>query len=352
MRLRDVARDKCDAPCYLLTVASHFSWKRPELAIDFGTANLRVIGRDEGIILDEPSLCCFAHIDTAPSLHAAGIAAQAMVDRTPGKLQIRRPLARGVLQDIDAATHLLRYAVRKARGRKHFRAPHAMIGVPADATQAERGALMTAAHDAGLGSVRLVAEPFAAALGASLPIDAPTGTMIVECGAGTTEVAVLSLGGICVTRSVRVGGATLDKAIADHLHFKHKFLAGELTSEQLKLGYAENRRNDAAKDETIEVKGRSLATGLPAALALPLTELDRVAEKHFQQIIDAVREVLGGTPPELSQDIHERGIILTGGSAATPLLGAMIGSETGLAVAVADEPARCVARGLHQMLFD
>jgi len=333
-------------------VASHFSWKRPELAIDFGTANLRVIGRDEGIILDEPSICCFADIDTAPSLYAAGIEAQAMVDRTPGKLQIRRPLGRGVLQDIDAATHLLRYAVRKARGRKHFRTPHAMIGVPADATQAERGALMTAAHDAGLGSVRLVAEPFAAAIGADLPISAPNGTMIVECGAGTTEVAVLSLGGICLTRSVRVGGATLDKAIADHLHFKHKFLAGELTSERIKLGYGEQRRAEAVKDETIQVKGRSLTTGLPAALALPLTELDQVAEKHFQQIIDAVREVLSDTPPELSQDIHERGIVLTGGSATTPLLSAMIKADTGLAVTVADEPARCVARGLHRMLLD
>ena len=149
---------------------------------------------------------------------------------------------------------------------------------------------------------------------------------------------------------MRIGGATLDKAIADHLHFRHKVLIGELTAERIKQAYTERAAN-AANDETIEVKGRSLVTRLPIAVALPLTELDQVADKHLQQIVVTIREVLGGTPPELSEDIHKHGIILTGGSATTPLLRAMIGADTGLAVTIADEPARCVARGLHQMLL-
>lgn len=332
-------------------MAPFFSRGRPELAIDFGTANLRVIGREEGIMLDEPSLCCFADLDTVPTLHAAGASARAMVDRTPGNLLIKRPLGRGVLQDIDAATRLLRYAVAKALGRRRLSAPHVVIGVPADATQAERSALLTAARDAGFGQVRLVAEPMMAAIGAGLAIDAPSGTMIVECGAGTTEVAVLSLGGICVTRTVRVGGASFDKAIADHLHFRHKFLIGDLTAERIKQGYAMRRQADALEEGSIDVKGRDMTSQLPTGMALPLAEIDRIAEKHFRQIVDAVRSVLNDTPPELSQDIHERGIVLTGGGALTPLLGAMLEAAAGLPVTVASEPDRCVAQGLHQLLL-
>ncbi|MGE4322198.1 MAG: rod shape-determining protein [Sphingobium sp.] len=331
-------------------MASLFSWRRPEFAIDFGTANLRVIGREEGILLDEPSVCCFADLDSVPTLYAAGASARAMVDRTPASLLIKRPLGRGVLQDIGAATQLLHYAVSKACGRRRLGAPHVIIGVPADATQAERSALMTAAGDAGLGSVRLVAEPMAAAIGAGIAVDAPSGTMIVECGAGTTEVAVLSLGGLCVTRTVRVGGASFDKAISDHLHFRHKFLIGDLTAERIKLDYAGRRQADAAEEGTIDVRGRDMANQLPMGMALPLAEIDRIAEKHFRQIVDAVRDALNDTPPELSQDIHDRGIILTGGGAMTPLLGTMLEEASGLPVTVAAEPALCVAQGLHHML--
>lgn len=216
-------------------MASLFS-RRPDLAIDFGTANLRVIRRDEGVVFDEPSLCCFSKDGNAPGLIAAGMGAQAMVDRTTGNLEVKRPLRRGVLQDINSARELLRYAVPKALGRRRTGPVRAVIGVPADATMAERSALLTAARDAGIGSARLIAEPFAAAIGAGLPVSAATGTMLVECGAGTTEVAVLSLGGICLTRSVRIGGASLDQAIADALHFRHKFLIGDTTAERVQTG--------------------------------------------------------------------------------------------------------------------
>lgn len=326
-----------------------FSRRRPELAIDFGTANLRVIRRDEGVVLDEPSLCCFANMDSTPTLFAAGAAAHAMIDRTPASLKVQRPLRRGVLQDMDAASQLLRYAVTKACGRRTVRARHAIIGVPADATLAERNALTTAAQDAGLGNIQLVSEPFAAAIGAGLPIDTPHGTLIVECGAGTTEVAILSLGGTCQTRSIRIGGATLDKAISDHLHFRHKFLVGDLTAERIKQDYAASTATSPS-GQSFEVRGRSLSTGMPATLALSRGEIDKVMEKHAQQIADVIRQLLNETPPELSQDIYEQGIFLTGGSASIPMLQSMIAKETGLSVTVAQDPARCVSNGLHHML--
>lgn len=332
-------------------MTSLFSSKPPELAIDFGTANLRVIRRDVGLVFEEPSLCCFGDLDTYPSLLAAGSAAEAMIDRTPRHLAIRRPLRRGVLQDIESAKQLLRYAVPRALGRKRIGSKGAVIGVPADATQAERSALITAASDAGLHGVTLVSEPLAAALGAELPINDPRGTMIVECGAGTTEVAVLSLGGICITRSVREGGASLDQAIADHLHFKHRFLIGDRTAERVKQDYVARRTASGRDDRDIEIKGRSLISRVPASLRLPLSEFDQVAEKHVAHIVDVIREVLNTTPPELSHDICGHGIVLTGGSAVMPLLRQMIENDTGLAVTVAENPAHCVAQGLHRILL-
>jgi len=326
-------------------------WKRADVAIDFGTANLRVIRLHDGVVFDEPSLCCFTQGGAAPALIAAGSEAQPMLDRTPAHLRIRRPLRRGVLQDLDTAREMLRYALARMPEGRRFRAIRGMFGVPADATAAERSALLTAAHDAGFRSAQLVAEPFAAAIGAELPVAEPVGTMIVECGAGTTEVAVLSLGGIVLTRSVRRGGAALDRAIADHLHFRHKFLIGDATAEAVKHDYVRARlAADTPADASLYVKGRSLGSGMPMAIAVPLAELDQVVEKHVAQIIDVVRNVLLATPPELSHDIHDRGIVLTGGGALTPLLQSMIAGATGLSVILAPNPAHCVANGLHRML--
>lgn len=274
-----------------------------------------------------------------------------MVDRTPANLQVKRPLGRGVLQDIEAAGGLLRYAMSRAEGRRRLRAPRVIIGVPADATQAERNAMLTAANDAGFGEVELVAEPLAAALGAKLPVGDAAGSMIIECGAGTTEVAVFSLGGICVSGSVRIGGATLDRAIADQLHLHHKFLIGDLTAERLKLDYAARRQaGGAAEGETMSVRGRSLRSGLPMTMDVALSEIDMVVEKHVEQIVRVVRDVLGRTAPELSQDIHDRGVVLSGGGALMPQMSSMIAKATGLTVRIAEQPARCVAIGLHQML--
>jgi len=332
-------------------MASLLSWRRPEIAIDFGTANVRMIRRDEGIVFDEPSLCCFDRRDGTMALVAAGAEAHAMIDRTPANLNIKRPLCRGVLQDIEAAKGLLRHALSRSVGGRRLRAPGAIIGVPADATQAERSAMLTAANDAGFGRVTLVPEPLAAAIGADLPVDDAAGSMVIECGAGTTEVGVFSLGGLCEKGSVRIGGATLDKAIADQLHFRHKFLIGELTAERLKLDYiAVRQRSGHGSAEAIAVRGRCLREGLPKTIAIAASDLDRVVEKHVEQIVRVVREVLGRTVPELSRDIHDQGVVLTGGGALMPLIATMTTEATGLRVETAEHPANCVANGLHRML--
>lgn len=325
-------------------------WRRPEIGIDFGTSNMRLIRSREGVVFDEPSLCCFDRRRPSPALIAAGHAAYPMIDRTHANMYLRRPLRRGVLQDIESAREMLRYGLARASAGKPLTATRGIFGVPADATEAERGALLTAAREAGFKSVRLVAEPYLAGLGASLPIDKPIGTMIVECGAGTTEVAVLSLGNICITRSVRSGGAALDKAISDHLHFRHKFLIGEATAERLKCAYAEHRSSGDGSPASLSVKGRCLSSSMPDSMEISLSELDGVVERHVRPIIDIVRDVLVETPPELSRDIHDRGVVLTGGGSLVPLLGTMIEESTGLPVSVADEPANCVARGLQAML--
>ncbi len=332
-------------------MVSILSWRRPEIGIDFGTANVRVIHRSDGIVFDEPSLCCFSRQNGVSDLVAAGAQAHAMVDRTPRGLQVKRPLCRGVLQDIDAARALLRFALSRSLGRNHRRSVSALIGVPADATQAERSALLTAANDAGIGKVTLVAEPLVAAIGAALPVEAPAGSMVIECGAGTTEVAVFSLGGICATGSVRIGGSTLDRAIADHLHLNHKFLIGDMRAEQLKLDYVA-KREDPGYDPSgvIVVRGRCLRAGLPKSFDVRVSELARIVEKHVEQIVRVVRDVLGRTAPELSRDIHEQGILLTGGGAMMPLVRTMIAEATGLHVVAAEQPAQCVAKGLHRML--
>jgi rod shape-determining protein MreB len=322
---------------------------RADIAIDLGTANTRVIGRGAGVLFDQPSLCCFADDGARSRVVAVGDAAKRMVDRTSGALRIRQPLARGVLQDIDAARELLQFAVRSSIGRRRFGAPRAMIGVPADATNAECAALQTAAADSGLRDVRLVREPLAAAFGAELPVNEATGSMIVECGAGTTEVAVFSLGGFCLTRSVRGGGLALDAALAAHIHFHHHFLIGGQTAERFKRKIVELLAQPASDELSIEVNGRSIRDGKPGTLTLRVGELRPVVAKHANQIVEAVRQVLHQTPPQLSHDICSAGIVLTGGS-ALDVIAETISRDTGLPVSIAEHQDRCVTHGLGALL--
>jgi rod shape-determining protein MreB len=325
------------------------SRSRADIAIDLGTANTRVIARGAGMVFDQPSLCCFADDGSRSRVVAVGNEAKRMVDRTSGDLKIRQPLARGVLQDIAAARELLQFSVRSSIGRRHFGAPHALIGVPADATKAECAALHTAAADAGLRHVRLVREPLAAAFGAELPVKDATGSMIVECGAGTTEVAIFSLGGFCLTRSVRGGGLALDAALAAHIHFHHHFLIGEQTAESFKREIVELLALPGSDERTIQVKGRSIRGGRPGTLTMVVGEFRQVVAKHASQIVDVVRQVLHETPPQLSDDICSAGIIMTGGS-ALDVIAETISRDTGLAVSIAEERDHCVTRGLGALL--
>lgn len=323
---------------------------KADLAIDFGTANTRVVTSGGGVLFDEPSLCCFAGEISGGELVAVGTTVRSMVNRTSGALRIVRPLHRGVLSDIAAARDYLAYAVRSSVGQRRFRSFRAIIGVPADATGAERGALLTAAKDAGLGSVELVAEPLAAALGAGLSIDRPRGCMIIECGAGVTEAVIISLGGMCEAASIRGGGNALDAAISDYLHIRHKFLVGANTAEQVKRDLVRILEDETSATVEISLKGRSLVTGLPGAMSISATELAPVVEKQIAAIAGMVVTLLARANPELSRDIHGSGVILTGGSAAIGLVGKAVAEATGLDVSVADEHAHCVALGLQRAL--
>lgn len=322
-----------------------------DFAIDFGAANTRIVTAGGGVQFDEPSICCFTGQSDRPELIAAGTQAVRMQDRTAGDLRIVRPLNRGVLCDIAAARDFLAYAVRSTVGQRRLRSFRALIGVPADATNAERGALVTAANDAGIGSVELLSEPLAAAWGAEIDISEAKGRMIVECGAGTTEAAILSLNGICASSSVRGGGDALDAAIADYMHYNRKFLISQSMAEKIKRHIASPYPISETDAKTVTVKGRNLVTGLPQALLLPVEDLYPLIEKHTVGITEMVVTLLGRLPPELSQDVHTNGIVLTGGSAAIGFVRSALASATGLEVVVASNPAHCVAAGLQKALL-
>lgn len=325
----------------------HFWRSKPRFAFDFGTAKLRVVSADEGLLFEEPSICCFkrGHHELKPI--AVGRQAWPMFERTPSQLHMRRPLDRGVLTDIGAAKALLDHARRKIAGNQKL-SGSVLFGVPSDATLVERRALTTAANEAGINSVVLVDEPMAAALGAGLSVAEPQGTMLIECGAGTTEIVVISLGGICAKRTVRIGGDSLDQAIIDHLHHYHKFLVGRHTAERIKLELSDCFQS--RRPAVLNIRGRDLVKGFPSMLTTTATEFDAVLGRHNSLIVEAVQATLAATSAELSSNIFERGITLTGGGAHVSQLAEMITDATGLDVLAADKSDLCVSLGLRAML--
>lgn len=321
---------------------------RPDVAIDFGTANTLVVDRTGGVVFDQPSLCCFAGRESDAHLVAAGAEAKSFLGRVEGVMRISRPLRNGVLSDIRSASELLRFATREIGSRWSSKRLRALIGVPADATQAERKAMETAALDAGMARPMLVPEPILAAIGADLDIGQARGRMIVDCGAGITEVAVISLGGICVMRSSRGGSEELDRSLTDHLRIRHRFRIGDASAERLKIAVSQALLD--GNDGSVAISGLELASGMPTNIDIAIAELLPLWEKYIDRVVRIVRVALRETPPELARDILEDGLVMTGGAAVTGLLASSLSMSTGVAVRIAPEPLRSTGLGLASLL--
>lgn len=328
---------------------SLFSKTGFDLGIDLGTANTLVALPTGGVVFDQPSVCCFQGYDAVPRFISAGSQAHSHIGKVAKPLKIVFPLRNGVLSDMLAATELLTFVRKSISMRHQWRRPRPLIGVPADATQAERHALVTAALDAGFSDPELVAEPLLAAIGLGLDIDEPRAKMVVDCGAGTTDIAVISLGAICVSQTVRGGGDALDQALADHLNFRHRFQIGTVSAEGLKREISATLSRGES-NAVIEVSGLDAASGLPRVLSVRTNDLMKVWDRFIDPIAEGVRAALGATAPELSNDILEDGILLCGGGALAGLLADRIAERTGVSTTVADAPLEAVARGLSMRI--
>ncbi|HEX3794542.1 MAG TPA: rod shape-determining protein [Acidimicrobiales bacterium] len=316
-----------------------------DMAVDLGTANTLVYVRGRGIVLNEPSVVAVDVKDGRPL--AVGAEAKRMIGRTPSNIQAIRPLKDGVIADFEICEKMLRYFIHRVHQRR-FAKPRMVICVPSGITGVERRAVMEAAEYAGARRAYIIEEPMAAAIGAGLPVHEPTGNMVVDIGGGTTEVAVISLGGIVTSQSVRIGGDELDEAIISFVKKEFSLALGERTAEEIKItlgsAYALEQELHA------EIRGRDLVSGLPKTIVVSTEEIRRAIEEPVSAIIDAVKVTLDRTPPELAADIMEQGIVLTGGGAMLHGLEARLQHETGMPIVVARDPLNCVAIGAGQCL--
>jgi rod shape-determining protein MreB len=312
-----------------------------DMAVDLGTANTLVYVRGPGIVLNEPSVVAI-NSDNG-SILAVGTEAKRMIGRTPGNIVAVRPLRDGVIADFDTTERMLRYFIQKVHKRRFLAKPRLVICVPSGITGVERRAVEEAGYKAGARKVFIIEEPMAAAIGSGMPIHEPTGNMVVDIGGGTTEIAVISLGGIVVSVSIRVGGDELDEAIIAYVKREYSLLLGERTAEDIKMrvGSAFPLPNEPEA----ELRGRDLITGLPRTVILPAEEIRKALEEPIQAIVDAVKSTLDRTPPELSGDIMDRGIMLTGGGALLRGLDERLRHETGMPVVIAENPLNCVVLG-------
>jgi rod shape-determining protein MreB len=318
------------------------------LAIDLGTANTCVYVPGRGIVLNEPSVVAFN--TTQKCIEAVGTEAKEMLGRTPQHLQSIKPLRDGVIADFEAAEHMLTDFIKRAHRRTRWIRPRVVIGVPAEITQVERRAVQESTLRAKASEVYLVDEPVAAAIGAGLPITEPAGNMIVDIGGGTTDIAVISLAGLVYSKSVRVAGNEMDEAIIDHMKKAHRLLIGERTAETIKIQVG----SAAPLDErlTIEVKGRHLTEGVPKSVTVEDEEIREALAGVVDVLVHAIRDALEAIPPELSADIYDRGIVMTGGGALLRNLDSRLRDETHLPVLVAEEPLSSVVMGAGKMLSD
>jgi rod shape-determining protein MreB len=327
-----------------------FGFVSSDMAIDLGTANTLVYVPGRGIVLEEPSVVAIAHRDGAREVIAVGREAKSMVGRTPDGIETVQPLRDGVIADFTAAEEMIKHFIRRVHHRKAFTSPRIMICVPASATPVERRAVHEAALAAGARHVYLIEEPVAAALGAGLPISEPRGSMIVDIGGGTTDFAVLSLGGIIYSRSIRTAGNAMDEAIINYVRFNHHLLIGAASAEAIKkeAGSAIAKANGTRV--SVHIRGRDLQRGLPTAITLEPHDIACALALPIQQIVAGIQQALSEIRPELAADVCDAGIYLTGGGALLDKLDVRLASETGVKFRVAEDPLRCVARGTGMAL--
>ncbi|NLV89836.1 MAG: rod shape-determining protein [Tissierellia bacterium] len=317
-----------------------------DLGVDLGTANTLVYIKGKGIVAREPSVVAI-QANTKQVL-AVGEEAKRMIGRTPGNIIAIRPLKDGVIADFDITKSMLKHFIRKATRRRTFFQPRVVVCVPSGVTEVEKRAVEEAAIHAGARDAYLIEEPMAAAIGAGLPVQEPTGSMIVDIGGGTTEVAIISLGGIVTSKSIRVGGDELDDSIVNFIKKEYSLMIGERTAEEVKIAIGTADIN--SKEENMEIRGRDMITGLPKTVTVNSTEIYNAMKEPIFSIVEAIKSTLEKTPPELAADIMELGIMLTGGGALLEGLDRLIIKETGIPVHIADRPLDCVAIGTGKAL--
>ena len=321
-----------------------------DMAIDLGTANTLVYVKGRDIVLNEPSVVAIIETKGKKKVLSVGNEAKQMLGRTPGNIQAIRPLRDGVIADFEVAEEMIKEFIRKVHNRRRFNSPLIVVCVPSGSTAVERRAIQESAESAGARKVYLIEEPMAAAIGAGLPVTEATGSMVVDIGGGTTEVAVLSLGGIVYSRSVRVGGDKMDEAIIGYIRRGHNLLVGESSAERIKKEIGSACPPEDGEGRTMEIKGRDLMNGVPKEIIISEREIAESLSEPISAIIDAVKVALEHTEPELAADIVDKGIVLTGGGALLGNIDYVLRHATGLPVSIADDPLRCVARGTGRAL--
>lgn len=330
--------------------AKLFGFVSADMGIDLGTANTLVYVKGRGIVLNEPSVVAMVQEKGQMVPYAFGNEAKLMLGRTPAKIEAIRPLKDGVIADFRSAEEMIKEFILRVHNRRSFSRPMIIVCVPSGSTPVERRAIQEAAEHAGGRDVYLIEEPMAAAIGAGLPVTEPTGSMIIDIGGGTTEIAVLSLGGIVYSRSVRVGGDKMDEAIIHFVRRYHNLLIGEATAEKIKKEIGAACRPEAGEGRLIEIKGRDLLDGVPKEIVLSEAQIADALGEPVNQIIEGIKVALETTPPELAGDIVDKGIVITGGGSLLKHLDLVISHATGLPVFTAEDPLSCVVLGIGKIL--
>ena len=331
-------------------LSSLFGFLSADMAIDLGTANTLVYVKGRGIVLNEPSVVAIVEVKGKKKVLAVGEEAKKMLGRTPGNISAIRPLRDGVIADFEVAEEMIKYFIRKVHNRRSFASPLVIICVPSGSTAVERRAIQESAESAGARRVFLIEEPMAAAIGAGLPVTEPTGSMVVDIGGGTTEVAVLSLGGIVSARSVRVGGDKMDEAIIGYMRRNYNLLVGESSAARVKEEIGSACPPEDGDGATMEIKGRDLMNGVPKELVISERQVAESLADPVGAIIETVKVALEHTAPELAADIVDKGIVLTGGGALLGNMDLVLRQATGLPVSLADDPLSCVVMGTGRAL--